>query len=379
MKPGDLVSVAPSLDEVGPAAQQAIEPIYCDAVTLVSLAGGEALVESSRTSKRHRVPVSYIRALRTQLFPDKASRSRAVVYLDQCVVSQLVKHARGELNGRHASAAEALSSALDEAVFEKETAICLESLDHRVESSALASGGRPGGEERFRGVNEFLALRSRQLSVKDRYEALEFQADQLAGLQSGGPVFLPERLWKLGLTRDPEESNAQTGVLGGSAVVTIPWTPLEGGPRVASQLEKGRRDGDFADFDTERLATIEALREAGRRALSHLFVSAASADLTSLREVLEGPGFEHLPCVDVRSTLVASLLSEPDRKFQDSDASDIEFVSCSLPFADLMMVDRNLQHRIKRHRLDEKYEVSVLGARLDDYEGAADWLRGRVR
>jgi hypothetical protein len=211
MSPDDLVTVAPDPDDIGAEEWAELEPIYCCTVRLIALDAQAAVVESPRNGRRYDLPAAYLRPLRTQLFPYKGDGTRAVVYLDQCVVSELVKHGRGELHGRNAHAAETLMRALDEAIFRRETAVCIESLNHQVESSGLLSGGRPGGHERFAAIGQFLALRSRRLSSQTRDDAVAAQACQLAGLRTGGHVLRPEHLWKLGLTRDPQLSNADTG------------------------------------------------------------------------------------------------------------------------------------------------------------------------
>jgi hypothetical protein len=227
----------------------------------------------------------------------------------QCVVSELVKHSRGELKGRNAEAAEVLTRALDRAVFVDETAICLESIGHpgRVfrtcpgqpcwRASASPCGTRIPGPAFTRAA------------VRSRDEQVRFQVHQLAAIRSGGVLRRPPHLWELRLSCDP---NAATGVFGGAAVVTVAWRAAPPPVATAHLLEAERSAGAFGDFASERRDVIEMLRKESRPRFIGIVSPQPDPDVEpdAIRAVLDGEDFAALEALrraapdrrDVRST-----------------------------------------------------------------------------
>jgi hypothetical protein len=381
MQPGQPVTVAPPFDDVPRELWAAIDPVYCRRATLVELSGTTGIVESfPDAGTRVHVPVEFIELLTPELFPQKTGGTRAVVYLDQCILSQLVKHSRGELSGRDAAATEVLARALDRSVFDTESAICVESVFHQEESSSFANSATARGRSIFSELWKFITLRARGLRLRSSIEIIRGQALQRSALREGGLVMRGSRLWSLGLSRDPQETNAHTGVLGRTIVAGVHWQPLTPPPGYASQLELERATKQFGSRKDECARTVEAMR---RDAVddNHSFPWSRrwgndGADAPSSDAVLRtlADEFHLLPYVECKSALIGSLLSEPKRKFKDSDHNDVQFASRALPYCHMMMVDGDLRNRIASLKLDTRYRTRVFGASLSEYHDAATWL-----
>jgi hypothetical protein len=382
MQPGQPVTVAPPFDDVPGELWAAIGPLYCRRATLVSVSRSTGIVESFPDARvRAHVPLQFIELLTPELFPQKGEGTRAALYLDQCILSQLVKHSRGEWSGRDAAATEVLSRALNRSVFDTESAICVESIFHQEESSSFANSATARGESIFSELWKFITLRARGLRLRSSIEIIRGQALQRSALREGGQVMRRSRLWSLGLSRDPQETNTRTGVLGRTIVAGVHWQPLTGPLGYSSQLELERASKQFGSREHEYARTVDAMR---RDAIDDNRVFSwsrrwgdDSADAPSSEAVLRtllANEFHSLPYVDCKSALVGSLLSEPKRKFKDSDHNDVQFASRALPYCHMMMVDGDLRNRITSLKLDTRYRTKVCSASLNDYCNAATWL-----
>lgn len=380
MKPGDLVTLASIPSDL----RSELNAYARRALRLEALNGPDArLVVPGSGSPPITVPVGLIEALSDELFPTKGEATRAVLYLDQCILSELVKWRQKRLSGKGEAAAAALAGAIDQAVLRDETAICVESYFHREESSALA--GSTHGTEFFSEIWQFLAFRSRGLHMLIGDEVLRNQALQRVSLEEGAVVLPASKLWRLALSRDPEQSNARTGMDGGAIVAGVHWSVVPAPPGYAAQLERERASGQHGTFADELREAVAMMRN---DALSEnvLFPwfkrwgprGSGAPSHDGVMRLIESPAFTRLPYVDCKSALVASLLSEPVRLFRDSDHNDIQFSSLVLPYVHLMMVDANLANRLRVLKLGERYRTKVLGAKLDDYYEAAEWLASRT-
>jgi hypothetical protein len=385
VKPGELVLAHASGIETEPALFARIEPILHRACVVREVLHDQALIiplaeraEETPVS----VPVDLLLSVHNDVVPKKEGQRRALIYLDQCVLSELVKFKAGRLRGRHADAARELLAALDEAVFEKQTGICVESSFHRQESSGLAPDAR-GGDDLLRATFEFLCLHSRHLRLLAHGEILRGQTLQRIALATNATVLPAKFLWKTGLSRDPDETNAQTGMFGGAMVVGVPWQPVDPPPALAVGLERERTEGSFGDFATELDRCKHSLRK--EAVDSHKWLrwqrywgeGDGGISSRSVDDFLASDAFFDLPYIYCAVRLTASLLSEKARRFRDSDYVDLRFVARALPYCDLMLVDADLKNRIQSQKLDQRFSTQVLSAKLSDYREAATWLRAR--
>jgi hypothetical protein len=385
MQPGQPVTIAPHFEDVPTEMWPALDPFYCRRATLVALGESTGVVESfPNPALRVNVPLPFIEALSWDLFPSKSSGTRAVVYLDQCIISELVKLSRGELSGPLAAAVGVFARALDRSVFETESAICAESIFHQEESSSFANSNTSRGLSMFSGLWKFIMLRARGMRLRSFIEIVRNQVLQRSAIREGGLVMRGARLWELGLSRDPEARNSSTGVMGGSIVAGVHWQPLTPPPGYYAQLEAQRASKQFGSFEDELSRTVESLRRetiednkrfAWARRWTDQQADAPSAE--AVMRTLLADDFGSVPYIDCKSCLVASLLSEPVRKFKDSDHNDVQFASRALPYSHMMMVDGNLKNRIRTLKLDVRYRTKVFGAGLTDYQDAAAWLAVR--
>jgi hypothetical protein len=200
VKPGELVLAHASGIETEPSIFRRIEPILHRACIVREIVGDEALLNrypQVGDEPPVAVPIEFLLAVQYDVVPHKEDKRRALVYLDQCVLSELVKFKDGRLRGGHAEAAEELLAALDEAVFQKETAICVESSFHRQESSGLTPGARRG-RDLVQATFEFLCLRSRHLRLLEHREILRGQALQQIALATNATVLPAKYLGRSG-------------------------------------------------------------------------------------------------------------------------------------------------------------------------------------
>jgi hypothetical protein len=371
--PGQLVVLSPDLEKTR-IPRATLNQFYGRSARLVEVHGQECVLASLRHSEVVRVPTADVQRLSSQLFPEKDSQRRAILYLDQCIISQLVKHQRDELEGKDAAAAEVLGKAIDEAVFERGTAICVDSAYHETESSAFVATGSRRGRTLFRQLWDYLSPRTRGLRLRAGSEILQSQAVQRTALTDGSVVMRAHELWRLAFERNPSDPAEDT--------VDVPWRPLPPGPAYAADLERGREAGEFGSFDEELTKAIDQMRTAelwnhrlfpwNRRWSSDPTQTPTDA---AVKATIEGEQFDELPFVHCKCRLVASLLSEATRRFRDSDFIDMLFASSALPYCHLMIVDRNLATRIRNHRLDGRYGTRVFGSGPDEYWAAASWIR----
>lgn len=385
VKPGELVLAHASGIETEPTLFRRIEPLLHRACIVRQVVGVEALLNrypEVADETPVAVPIELLLAVHDDVVPQKEGKRRALVYLDQCVLSELVKFKAGRLGGAHAAAAQELLAALDEAVFQKQTAICVESSFHRQESSGLTPGARRG-DDLLQATFEFLCLRSRHLRLLEHREILRWQALQQIALATNATVLPAKNLWKTGLSRDPDESNATTGMFGGQIVVGVPWQRVEPPPMLAAGLERERARGRFGDFATELAKCKSAWRTEAldlhkwQPWQEYWGEDCGGVSSRAVEDFLASEAFFDLPYNYCAARLTASLLSEKTRRFRDSDYVDLRFVARALPYSDLMLVDADLQNRIRKQKLDQRFSTHVLSARLSDYGKAAAWLRAR--
>jgi hypothetical protein len=385
MKPGELVLAHASGIETEPSLLRRIEPILHRACIVREIVGDQALVTrfpEVADETPVAVPIELLLAVQNDVVPRKEGKRRALIYLDQCVLSELVKFKAGRLSGAHAEAARELLVALDEAVFEKQTAICVESSFHRQESSGLAPGAR-GGDDLLQATFEFLCMRSRHLRLLEHREILRGQALQQVALATNATVLPAKYLWKTGLSRDPDETNAKTGMFGGQIVVGVPWQRVDSPPMLAVGLERARAQGRFGDFAAELETCKRSLRTEAldlhkwQPWQQYWAEDGGGISNSAVADFLASEAFFDLPYNYCAARLTASLLSEKTRRFRDSDYVDLRFVARALPYSDLMLVDADLKNRIQSQKLDQRFSTHVLSAKLADYSEAATWLRTR--
>jgi hypothetical protein len=306
-----------------------------------------------------------------RILPGKGS-GKLVLYIDQCVVSELVRCQLSPDETR--SVHRRFLSALDEAVLIRKRAICVESIYHRIESGSI----RPG---RLTPENlwEFLYRRSRGLSLESCEDI--FRSHVLQLIADRGGYGLPDRyLWKLGFNHDPNTKDDRT-VLDGRFLIGVPWGREDPCPDYSDSLEHERRAGLLGSFeeelrrcqDAQRRSAIEEQRY-GSWASSWAPPGYQRPTRAEILAVLESPELFDLPFPRCSTLLRASLLSEKHRRFRASDAVDIRFASRALPYCDLMVVDSNLADRIKRLKLDKEMGTRVESAGTKGIEAATNWI-----
>jgi len=386
VKPCDLVLAHASEIETERVLFERIEPILRRACTVRAVTGDHAQLTTfpERAGETPiAVPINLLLSVHNDVVPKKEEQRRALVYLDQCVLSELVKFKAGRLKkAAHAAAASDLLAALDEAVFEKQTAVCVELSFHRQEASGLAQGTRRPNDLQQTAF-EFLCLRSRHLRLLDHRQILRNQALQRIALAANGRVHSAKYLWKTGLSHDPEETNAKTGMFGGTVVIGVPWGPVDPAPALAIGLERERAEGRFDDFASEMDACKRSWRTEAQESRRWRWRPEEQEEETcgisskSMDEFLASEAFFDLPYAACAVTLTASLLSEKNRKFRDSDYVDMRFVARALPYCDLMVLDADLANRVRSTKLDQRFSTKVLSAKLAGHGEAAEWLRAR--
>jgi hypothetical protein len=135
-------------------------------------------------TKEHR---ERARSIAAQVLAPKASRrprSRHVIFLDQNVICELARHRLGRPSSFGTGAARLLD-ALDAAVVERQVAVCVESIYHRIESEPLDGG--PDNGELFEKAWALLGRFTRNLSFEDRWQVLGYEVYAAISATRGVP------------------------------------------------------------------------------------------------------------------------------------------------------------------------------------------------
>lgn len=74
---------------------------------------------------------------------------------------------------------------------------------------------------------------------------------------------------------------------------------------------------------------------------------------------------ESMPSIDLRVKLNYDLLVDKSYKFQPHDSFDILFLATAVPYCDIVVTERTWVHRIKKLKLNDKYNTTML-SNLDD-------------
>jgi hypothetical protein len=378
MQPGDFALTHASGIETSPEELARLAPILGLPGIVRSIEAGlaEFALLSDQDTRPHSVRTDLLLPVHSDVVPRKDPSRRAVVYLDQCVLSDLAKLETNRLPDARRDVMKELAAALDHAVLDAQTAICIESSFHRQESSGLLRGS---SRELFDAAWKFLALRSRGLRLRQHSEIIERQLIQRVALNLHAKVLPAKYLWKTGLSRDPDESNSKTGVLGGAMVVSAAWAPAAPSPQVAHLLERDRASGELGSFDAERKAVASLYRKQVRRQHSLRPLNRSRRDISKqdVTQFVLSEQFTDLPYIYCATRLAASLLAERRRHFLDSDFVDLRFAAQALPYCDLMIVDGDLANRLSSQKLGQQYDVTIFSARGNDLHAAAQWLRAR--
>lgn len=338
----------------------------------------------------YRVRRRQVEPLSDRVTPRRSASDRAIVYLDQCVLSDIAKQQRGGSAGPRKEAIAHFVRVLDRAVLTAETAICLETYLHRVETSALLV--EPAPKRRRRSAQDlrqriatFLDVRTRRLRTLPGDTMLQFQANQRVAMETDALVLPSSLLWKTGLSRDPNVPNAKTGLQIGGAqfVITTPWRETERPTPLHEDLERRRSLGEFGTFEQELEKSRQAWRAKALRLHSlvtwgaGLLQQGRTPSAEAFDRFITSDAFFELPCVLASTRIAADILSDKHRKFGRGDLADLQAAAWTVPYAHLMVVDGNMAERIRRLKLDTHFDTAVFPASSRGLKDAASWLDSR--
>jgi hypothetical protein len=324
------------------------------------------------------------------VLPLKASvigNGRRIVYLDQNVVSDLAKLRLGRIgDGECGAALREIADALQESVFRKQTARCVESFFHHWESSELVAekSAREGAVELFEAIWKLLVTHSWGLHLELRESITRFQTLVSVASRTGRLQYDPKYLWRGAFSDDPHESNETAGVEWGGDLfmLGVQWKPQSIlHPGWAQRVEKLRAAGRYGTFETARREMGDEFRawaiECNRWSswAIHWGDMQNPMPRKDVDDFIVSEAFLELPLADVGTRLHARVLSDRGRKLSDSDASDMTILSLAIPYCDLVVTDRYMASLSRELRLDANYKTAVIPTSTAGLLEAAHWLR----
>jgi hypothetical protein len=69
---------------------------------------------------------------------------------------------------------------------------------------------------------------------------------------------------------------------------------------------------------------------------------------------------DRVPALDVHLTLAAKRDQNPDQKIKDTDMRDLAWLAVALPYANLVVSEKNWAHLVKASRLRERYGTTII-------------------
>ncbi|MBP6889609.1 MAG: hypothetical protein KBC19_03415 [Candidatus Moranbacteria bacterium] len=81
--------------------------------------------------------------------------------------------------------------------------------------------------------------------------------------------------------------------------------------------------------------------------------------------------FRVIPIIDVRSKLLASLVTSPSI-IQSGDSMDSEHLASVIPYFDMVITDKAMKNRVKKLELDKQYGCRVVA--MEDFEQIKNYL-----
>lgn len=322
-------------------------------------------------TKEHR---DRARSIASQVLAPKAplrAKSRHVVFLDQNVICELAKHRLGRTSSFGEGAARLLG-ALTSAVVERQVAVCVEMIYHRIESEPLDGGPDHGAlfEEAWALLGGF----TQNLSFEDRRQLLGYEVFSAISAARGVPW--PEEARNNRTFSDNPDKRWRHDFF-----LRVPWQ-TRFGPLLnwAHKAEAFRREGPHPPDAIFEILVNESRGQIEDERLHFSWANDHDPDpryRITPRDILTfvaSPAFATLPYVTVQASLLAAVLGEPRRPFKDSDIVDTHYYAAALPRCDLLMVDSYMAERIKQLKLAELYEAQVFASKQADCFALAERL-----
>lgn len=331
-----------------------------------------------------------------ETLPPKKSQDprvpRRLVYLDQNVVTNIAKVRLGrELPEALRDASNDLYAAIKTSVLEKQSAICVESIFHRTESSGLVTWAREDRKsdafKLFHEISQFITYYSYTLHLSTCGELQEVQTVVAVATKLGlvGPDRRPYN-WRAALSRDPHSSHERDGRVvefgGYKFVIGAEWKPqtVVDGPW-AAHVTQLRSEGAYADFN----ATMERLKgyQRGDAVRANEFNSWADRwghpafnemPRAAVDEFIQSDAFFDIPVLYASRELYAHVLSERTRAYRDSDPNDIDILAASIPYCDLVVTDKYMAEAANQLGLGTAFNTTIVAATPDGLRHAAEFL-----
>ena len=301
----------------------------------------------------------------------KRPKSRHVVFLDQNVICELAKHRLGRPSSFSAGAKRLLDS-LDAAVVKRQVAVCVESIYHRIESEPLDGG--PDNGALFEEAWGLLGGFTRNLSFEDRRQILGYEV--FAAISAARGVPWPEDA-RNNRTFDEDPDKRWKG----DFFLRVPWRTRFG--PLLKWAHKAEAFRNERSRPPEEIFEILVDGSRGQIEEERLHVSWSDEHHpdpkyritpNDILTVVRSPAFSTLPYVTVQASLLAAVLSEPKRPFEDSDIVDTHYYAAALPRCDFLMVDSYMAERIKQLKLAELYGAQVFASKQTDCIALAERL-----
>ena len=177
--------------------------------------------------------------------------------------------------------------------------------------------------------------------------------------------------------RDPPDKRVQQF----NIVANLDWSPFaQRRGATAAELESIRREciGDKVGYEDQLEKELRAVRDHFLKSAGE-YAYLCRDPMRELAAFSNDPVFRAIPIVSVAARLWASILTNPTRKIQTGDATDIEVLATYLPYMDIVGTDAFMGTQLTALSIDQEHAIQIFNAKTASLKKFCDFLQDYLR